>query len=68
MNIKDLAITMLPPGSTLLYLTETGSGLFGLQTPTSDHGYKGVYLPNLDTIILDKVQHTISYTTGVKKQ
>jgi RNA repair pathway DNA polymerase beta family len=37
---------------TLLYLAKSGSQLFGTHTPKSDLDVKGVFLPNLESLIL----------------
>ena len=47
--IKQLSI----PGK-LIYLSQFGSHLYGLNTENSDLDFRGVYIPNLDDIILHK--------------
>lgn len=41
-----------------------GSHLFGLNTPTSDKDYKGVYMPDTDDILLGKVKRSINTSTN----
>jgi len=41
-----------------------GSHLFGTNTPESDHDYKGVYLPDCDSILLGNYSEAIHHTTG----
>jgi len=41
-----------------------GSHLYGLDTPESDKDFKGVYLPDINDILLLKVQNSISTSTG----
>jgi predicted nucleotidyltransferase len=45
MNPKKLAKGLLPPGAKLLYLVRAGSKAYGLDVPTSDDDYRGVFLP-----------------------
>ncbi len=47
--IKQLKI----PG-TLIYLTQFGSHLYGLNTENSDLDFRGVFIPTLDDLILHK--------------
>ena len=47
------------PGK-LIYLSQYGSHLYGLNTETSDLDFRGVYIPNLDDIILGKAQDEIN--------
>ena len=41
-----------------------GSHLFGLNTPTSDKDYKGVYMPEPKDIILNKIKNSINKSTN----
>jgi len=41
-----------------------GSHLYGLNTPASDTDFKGIYLPELDDLLLGNVRKTISESTG----
>ena len=47
------------PGK-LIYLSQYGSHLYGLSTENSDLDFRGVYIPNLDDIILGKAQDEIN--------
>jgi hypothetical protein len=44
--------------------TEFGSHLYGLQTPASDHDYKGIILPTKQEILLGRSKYHSSSTTG----
>jgi len=44
-----------------------GSRLYGLNTPTSDTDYKGIYLPTKDELLLGKYAKTINQSTGDDK-
>ena len=41
-----------------------GSHMYGLDTPNSDIDYKGIYLPELDELLLGTVNKNISFSTG----
>jgi predicted nucleotidyltransferase len=41
-----------------LLLTEFGSSVYGTRTPTSDHDYKGIFVPHFEDILLQKVSKT----------
>jgi len=41
-----------------------GSHMYGLDTANSDIDYKGIYLPELDELLLGTVQKNISFSTG----
>jgi len=41
-----------------------GSHMYGLDTPNSDMDYKGIYLPDLDELLLGTAAKNISFTTG----
>ena len=41
-----------------------GSHLYGLDTPTSDRDYAGIYIPTLTDMMLGRVQDEISISTG----
>lgn len=47
------------PGK-LIYLSQYGSHLYGLNTENSDLDFRGVYIPNLDDIILHKDKDEIN--------
>lgn len=54
----------LPSDYKLLYVTEYGSTLYGTDSESSDTDYRGIYLPSIQDIILNKAKHTISISTG----
>ena len=41
-----------------LLLTEFGSSIYGTRTPSSDHDYKGIFIPHFEDILLQKVSKT----------
>lgn len=43
-----------------------GSHLYGLETPTSDKDYKGIYLPHPREILLGTAKKSIDTSTGDK--
>ncbi len=51
----------------LLYLSSFGSHLYGLESPSSDHDYKGVFLPSLDYFYSYNNVKSITVTTGDSK-
>jgi len=48
----------------LLYLTKHGSHLYGTNTPSSDHDFKGIFLPNINNVILGKRKDSLSFKTN----
>ena len=58
----DEIIKQLKPliNGKLIYLSQYGSHLYGLNTENSDLDFRGVYVPNLDDIILGKAQDEIN--------
>lgn len=40
-----------------------GSHLYGTNSPTSDHDYKGVFIPDYEQCLLQRVPHSISNST-----
>lgn len=49
----------------LLYLTVFGSTLYGTsKSGKSDLDIKGIYIPSQESILLQKEQHCLSFTTG----
>lgn len=44
----------------IIYLSQYGSHLYGLNTENSDLDFRGVYIPTLDDIILGKAQDEIN--------
>ncbi len=49
---------------TLLYLVKFGSHLYGTNTENSDTDYKGIFLPNLENLILEKKCQSIVHHTS----
>jgi predicted nucleotidyltransferase len=49
---------------TLLYLTRYGSHLYGTNTERSDQDFKGLYLPNIDNLILCKKLEPYKFKTA----
>jgi len=41
-----------------------GSHMYGLNTPDSDMDYKGIYLPELDDLLLGRYKKHINFSTG----
>ena len=58
----DKIIKQLNPliNGKLIYLSQYGSHLYGLNTENSDLDFRGVYIPTLDDIILGKAQDEIN--------
>lgn len=50
----DKIIKQLNIRGKLIYLSQYGSHLYGLDTPSSDIDFRGIYIPTLDDIILKK--------------
>lgn len=53
--IKELNIR-----GKLVYLSQYGSHLYGLDTPSSDLDFRGIYIPSINDIILHKDQDEIN--------
>lgn len=50
-------------GVKLLYLTKSGSHLYGTNTPTSDSDYIGLFIQNPDDVLVgDRVDHIVRST------
>ena len=56
----DEIIKKLNIRGKLIYLSQYGSHLYGLDTPSSDLDFRGVYIPSLDDIILHQDQDEIN--------
>lgn len=52
------------PGYRIIYLTHTGSKLFGLETQNSDTDVKGIFIPSLEDLLLKKEVHDISMNSS----
>ncbi len=48
----------------LLYLVKFGSHLYGTNTENSDTDYKGIFLPNIESLILEKKCQSIVHNTN----
>jgi len=48
----------------VVYVTLSGSKLYGTDDEKSDTDYKGVFIPSTDDLILGKAPKSISFTTG----
>ena len=57
--IEQIINQLEVPGK-LIYLSQYGSHLYGLNTENSDLDFRGVYIPNLEDIILGKAQDEIN--------
>ena len=58
---------MLPEGYTLLYVTKSGSQLYGTNTPSSDTDFKGVFCPSLESLVTKTDLDEVSRDTGNHK-
>jgi len=67
MNIKQY-ITQLERkhNITVVYLTKSGSTLYGTNGPDSDVDYKGIFIPNKQDVLLKRDIPYVTYTTGNK--
>lgn len=61
--IKKLKI----PGK-LIYLSQYGSHLYGLNTENSDLDFRGIYIPNLDDVILHKDKDEINEELEIEQK
>lgn len=57
-------ISYFPKNTTPCMTSVFGSRLYGLSTESSDWDYKGIYIPDRSSWILNNYQNTASYTTG----
>ena len=66
----DEIIKQLKPliNGQLIYLSQYGSHLYGLNTENSDLDFRGVYIPTLDDIILKKDKDEINTELHINKQ
>ena len=55
-------------GGKLIYLSKSGSKLYGTDTPESDSDYKGVFIPSKEDMLIGKAKHHISYNTSNQNQ
>jgi predicted nucleotidyltransferase len=49
----------------LLYLVKFGSHLYGTDTENSDLDYKGIFLPSIQSLILNQASKSIHYSTAL---
>jgi len=54
--------------SKVLYVTIYGSKLFGTDTKDSDTDYKGVFIPNINDVLLKRDLEHFSYNTNTKNK
>ena len=57
--INEITKQLNIPGK-LIYLSQYGSHLYGLNTENSDLDFRGIYIPNLDDVILHKDKEEIN--------
>lgn len=48
---------------SVIYLTQYGSHLYGLDTESSDYDFRGVFLPNIDDLILGRSKDEVNVKT-----
>lgn len=68
MNILELAKSILPENSELIYLSHFGSKLYGTDRENSDTDIKGIYVSSLESLILKKDKNQVTYTSGKKNE
>ena len=54
-------------GATVVYLTEYGSTLYGLDNENSDTDFKGIFIPSKNSVLLKQDLPHWSYSTGNDK-
>jgi hypothetical protein len=67
--MKDLqkkANEMLPDNYELVYLTHFGSKLYGTESIESDTDLKGIFIPSINDVLLQKASDNFSYSSGNK--
>jgi predicted nucleotidyltransferase len=64
MNFVEQANTHLKGKGTLVFLTYVGSKLYGTDNENSDTDLKGIYIPNLEDMLLGKEPSIIAKDTG----
>jgi len=50
--------------NNVILLTRFGSHLYGTDTPTSDVDYKGIFIPSLEDILLNRVKKSINFDSN----
>lgn len=63
-NVLKTAKDLVGKYGTVVYLTEYGSRLYGTNDENSDHDFKGIFVPSLESLILKEDKKTMSFTTG----
>ena len=48
----------------VLYLTEYGSKLYGTDNENSDTDFKGIFIPNINSVLLGKSKDSFEFSTG----
>jgi predicted nucleotidyltransferase len=51
----------------LVYLTEFGATLYGMNSPESDVDYKGIFIPYKEDLLLGKKMKSLNFSTGNDK-
>lgn len=54
-------------GATVVYLSEFGSSLFGLDTEASDVDFRGVFVPSMQSVLLKTDKPQYKFSTGNDK-
>ena len=57
------SVSMFRNDHTILVEMKFGSHLYGLNSPTSDLDYKGVFLPTLEEMMLGKIPKSLNFNT-----
>ena len=55
-------------GSTMVYITMSGSKLYGTDTPTSDTDYKGIYIPSTKSVLLKNDKPSFVHDSNTSKE
>ena len=64
MMTKDDILKMFPIKEKILFISQVGSFLYGTNSEKSDTDIKGVFLPYLDDLILNKAPKHYNFKTG----
>lgn len=64
MMTKDDILKMFPIKEKILFISQVGSFLYGTNSEKSDTDIKGVFLPDLDELILNKAPKHYNFKTG----
>jgi len=63
---KELQEFLKQSKATPLYITKSGSQLYGTNTPESDTDYKGIFIASKESVLLKKDPEHFSFTSGEK--